>query len=164
MHEAVTFIRSYEAKILTGLRLSLFFLKRPSAWLLGVLVAAAAAYLTTTFDNIAKRISSAISLQVCRLGRSPAADNSRFTVLISPLSGDQNGSQTNHVVDTFRGERAFRVVPICESLSFDNSTDLETAEEDIIKRGVNLISRERADLLLFGEVILVDKNSPGLGY
>jgi len=48
----------------------------------------------------------------------------------------------------FLGEKGFLVVPICESLNFDFSTDLQTATDDVLQRAREVIKARHADLLL----------------
>jgi hypothetical protein len=57
----------------------------------------------------------------------------------------------------FLGERGFLVVPICESLNFDFSADLQTATDNALQRARDLIKAKHADLLLFGDVRERDK-------
>src|SRR5712691_8553846 len=99
-------------------------MKRPWAWALSVIAAAATAYFTTVFTDASKTVSAVVSDQFCRFRNSQTTDDSRFVILVSPLAGDTTGSQTARLIDSFRGERAFRVVPICDALTFDNSKDI----------------------------------------
>src|SRR5262249_48498536 len=79
------------------------------------------------------------------------------TILVSPLRGDPDGSHTERVIRAFQAEQGFLVIPTCESLGFDYSKELQTAEDETLQRAKDLIKAKHADLLLFGEVREQDK-------
>jgi tetratricopeptide (TPR) repeat protein len=130
-------------------------LKRPGAWMLGIVGTVAAGYVTATFTEMTKPLSRYLSEKACELRRASfVSDESRFTILVSPLGDDDsNGSHTRRLLGAFHGERGFRPVLICTTLGFDLAGDLQEAEEETVKRGADLIVRNRADLLIFGSVL-----------
>jgi hypothetical protein len=136
-------------------------IKRPAVWLLGVIgagaTAAATGYVTDFFKPIETFLSEKVTEKSCEYRQKPIANESQFTILISPLAHDPDGSHTERVMRAFLGEKGFLVVPICESLTFDFSTDVQTAADDALRRARDLIQARHADLLLFGDVRERDK-------
>ena len=134
------------------------WIKRPAVWLGGILAAAVATFVTTNLlTPVQTFLAKKTAEKACQLQETPISDESQFIILISPLKDDPDGSQTKYVKSAFHGERGFLVVPICESLAFDYSKDLQTAEDDTLQRAKDLIKARHADLLLFGEVGERDK-------
>jgi tetratricopeptide (TPR) repeat protein len=134
------------------------WIKRPAVWLGGFLVAAAGTYVTTNLMTpVQTFLAEKTAEKKCQYQQTPISDKSQFIVLVSPLKDDLDGSQTKYVKSAFHGEKGFLVVPICESLAFDYSKDLQTAEDDTLQRAKDLIKARHADLLLFGEVGERDK-------
>src|SRR5262245_23293609 len=135
-------------------------LRRPGAWMLGIVGTVAAGYLTATFTEMTKPLSRYLSEKACELGKaSLVSDETRFTILVSPLADDDaNGSHTRRLLGAFHGERGFRPVSICKTISFDFTKSLEEAEDEAVDRGAELIRQHRADLLIFGSVILPQKS------
>lgn len=140
------------------------FIKRPAAvWLLGIIGAGATAAATAKFTDLFKTVETFLSEKVaeksCEFRQKPIANDSQFIILISPLRYDPDGVHTEKVRSAFHGEKGFLVVPICESVGFDNSPgkDLQTAEDETRQHAWDLIKARHADLLLFGEVRERDK-------
>lgn len=148
-------LSKYVARVIRRLRP---ISKRSRLWFFGIVAGGVTTALTATFTDITKLVTAGISEKICRLRHSPTADETRFAILVSPLAGDTNGLHTAKVIAAFRGERAFRVISICESLALDNSRDLEIAEKDALTHAATLIRRDNADLLLFGQVLLADNS------
>ncbi|MGC2224793.1 MAG: hypothetical protein WA624_21730 [Methylocella sp.] len=136
-------------------------IKRPVAWLGGIIIAGLAAATTDHVKDFFKSAETSISEKVgelsCRYSQNPIANESQFTILVSPLAHDPDGSHTERVIRASLGEKGFLVVPICESLNFDFSRDLQTATDDALQRARELIKAKHADLLLFGDVRDRDK-------
>ena len=132
-------------------------IKRPAVWLGGILVAAVGTYATDAFKPIETFLSGKVAEKSCEYRQKPIADESQFTILVSPLANDPDRSHTERVMRAFLGEKGFLVVPICESLNFDFSMDLQTATYEAMQRARELIKAKRADLLLFGDVRERDK-------
>ena len=84
----------------------------------------------------------------CEYRQKEKSDGSQFKILVSPLARDPDRSHTERVMRAFLGEKGFLVVPICESLNFDFSTDLQTATDDVLQRAREVIKARHADLLL----------------
>ena len=131
------------------------WLSRPALWIGTIVLAAVAAALGSFFQD---RLFPQLQCEFQELGRTPA-DGGRFTVLVSRLSGDDDGSQTRRVVNALENERGFERVATCRSL--DNSLDTvpgSVADAESQRRGRDLLARLRADLLIWGEVSAPDKS------
>jgi hypothetical protein len=65
-------------------------IKRPSAWLLGILgagaTAAATGYVTDSFNPVETFFSEKVAELSCRYRQKPIANESQFTILVSPLA------------------------------------------------------------------------------
>jgi tetratricopeptide (TPR) repeat protein len=134
-------------------------LRRPLIWILGLFVASATAYFTPIIQDIAQPILSTVSEKICHLRRSPIQpEESKFTILVSPLSGDVSQKHTGQVFRAFLPEQGFRVFVICESLSFNDLNlfgppkDQTVIARETIAKGEMIIKKNLADLLLFGIV------------
>jgi tetratricopeptide (TPR) repeat protein len=133
-------------------------IKRPAVWLGGVLAVAAGTYVKTNLlTPLQTYVSEKTAEKVCQYQQTPISDESQFTILVSPLAYDPDRSQTERVMGAFLGEKGFLVVPICESLGFVYSKDLQTPNDETLQRARDLITARHADLLLFGEILERDK-------
>jgi hypothetical protein len=132
----------------------LSLLKSRIAWLVtGVSTLLYAQFAPLTKD-ITNPVFREISERVCEFRRAELPlDETRFTILISPLAADNEKWHTNLVVDALRTDKAFRPVIICQSLSVDDPNYPEAATDAAIKHGSNLIVNNHADLLIFGKVV-----------
>jgi tetratricopeptide (TPR) repeat protein len=136
-----------------------FLLKRPLLWVLAIVSGIAAGTFSPLIQDITSPVFKSVTQRVCEFRKTDAIpDESRFTILISPLTDDKSNWHTTRVVDALRADRAFRPIVICESLSFDDPADPEAGVEKAIARGAELITQHRADLLIFGKVVS-EKNS-----
>jgi hypothetical protein len=98
------------------------WIKRPAVWLGGILAAAIGTFVTTTLlTPVQTFLSKKTAEKACEYRQKPIANDSQFTILVSPLKYDQDGSHTEKVKSAFHGEKGFLVVPICESVAFDYS-------------------------------------------
>jgi tetratricopeptide (TPR) repeat protein len=132
-------------------------IKRPAVWLGGIIIAAAGTYVTSLLTPVGTFVSEKTAEISCRYHQKPIANGSQFTILVSPLGHDPDRSHTERVMRAFLGEKGFLVVPICKSLNFDFSADLQTATDAALQRASDLIKANHADLLLFGDVRERDK-------
>jgi hypothetical protein len=133
-------------------------IKRPVVWLGGILVAAAGTYATTNLlTPVQTFLSEKTAEKACQYRQKPISNESQFIILVSPLAHDPDRSHTERVMRAFLGEKGFLVVPICESLNFDYSTELQTTTDNALQRARDLIKTRHADLLLFGDVRERDK-------
>jgi tetratricopeptide (TPR) repeat protein len=141
---------------LTGL------LKRPVVWLLGILGTMATAYVTATLSDLTKPLQNYVSELSCEWRKaSLAPDEPKFTILVARLyKDDAEGTHTRRVFETFQGERGFRPVLLCDTLRFDfrPGEEIKQAEEATIKRGQDLIVQHKADLVIFGEVLVANNS------
>ncbi len=130
-------------------------IKRPAVWLGGIFTAAVATYVTSLLTPVGPWLSERAREKVCeyREYRQKAiADESQFTILVSPLAHDPDGSHTEKVMRAFFPPNGFHAVRICESLNFDFSKDTQAALNEALQRARDLIKTKHADLLLFGDV------------
>lgn len=127
-------------------------IKRPAVWLLGVIGTVATGWITDIFKPGETFISETVAELSCRYRQKPIANESQFTILVSPLAHDPDRSHTERVTRAFLGEEGFLTVPICDSLDFDLSKDSQSASDDTLQRARALINEKHADLLLFGYV------------
>jgi tetratricopeptide (TPR) repeat protein len=141
---------------LTGL------LKRPVVWLLGIVGTMATAYVTATLNDLTKPLQQYVSELSCELRKSSLApDEPKFTILVARLyKDDADGTHTRRVFETFQGERGFRPVLLCDTLRFDfrPGEEIRQAEDATIKRGRDLIVQHKADLVIFGEVLVANSS------
>ncbi|MDQ6870064.1 MAG: hypothetical protein M3178_17580 [Pseudomonadota bacterium] len=100
-------------------------------WIGGILTAALATFITTTLlAPVQTFLATKTAEKACQYQQTLISDKSQFIVLVSPLKYDADGSHTEKVTSAFHGEKGFLVVPICESVGFDYTKDLQTTEVD----------------------------------
>ena len=75
----------------------------------------------------------------------------QFAVLITRLAGDPDGSETQHLEEAFLGEKGFRRLTTCQSISLKGE-DQNAAEERAEAKADELRVVRSADLVLWGEV------------
>lgn len=92
--------------------------KRPSAWLLGVVGTVAGACVTDSLTPVKTFLFDKAAELSCQYRHKPISEESQFTILVSPLAHDPDESHTERVMRAFLGEEGFCVIPICESLNF----------------------------------------------
>ena len=133
-------------------------IKRPGVWALGILGTVATGYVTASLNDLTKSVGGYVSELSCQWRKpSLASDEPMFTILVAKLyKDDGEDTHTRRVFETFQGERGFRSVLLCDTLKFDfrPGEEIKQAEEATIKRGQGLIVQHKADLLIFGEVLL----------
>jgi hypothetical protein len=132
--------------------------KKLGVWLwgaigLGVVVAA-------YFGSVATEVLPAPRDLVC-LAREQfhkPAPGRQFTILISNLAGDPDGSQTKLVREIFYGQRALDVRSTCRVVTLNPiGGSLADAEVAALKEGRALLATWNADLLIWGEVKKADR-------
>jgi len=86
------------------------------------------------------------------------APGTHFTILISNLAGDTDGSQTDLVRDVFLGQRGVDARRTCRVVTLDaTGGSVADAEAEALAYGRGLLSEWNADLLIWGEVKNADK-------
>ena len=137
-------------------------LKRPAFWLLGIIGTVATGYFTATLNDLTRPLHGYVSELSCNWRKSSLASNEpKFTILVARLyKDDAEDSHTRRLFQTFQGERGFRPVLLCDTLRFDfrAGEEIQQAEEATIKRGQDLIVEHKADLVIFGEVVLANNS------
>jgi tetratricopeptide (TPR) repeat protein len=133
-------------------------IKRPGVWALGIAGTVATGYVTASLNDLTKSVGGYVSELSCQWRKpSLAPDEPKFTILVARLyKDDGEDTHTRRVFETFQGERGFRPVLLCDTLKFDfrPGDEIKQAEETTINRGRDLIVQHKADLLIFGEVLL----------
>ena len=84
-------------------------------------------------------------------GSLPAANSGQFTVLVTRLAGDPDGSETKHLLGAFLGERGFRRLTTCHVIEIKGE-DQNVAEQGAEAEADQLRAARGADLVLWGEV------------
>jgi hypothetical protein len=136
-------------------------LKKPIVWLLGIVVGILATSLTGILTKQLNLILEGISVAACNLSRaSPsAAEEKRFTVLISPFAGDEQNKVTTLVWRAFlQDTNIFRTIQICESFDIASNPDQDRAKQEFQSRSASIIKGYNADVLVLGAV------NPGAGF
>ena len=130
------------------------WIKRPAVWFGGILTAAIATFVRTSLlTPVQTFLSEKTAKKACQYWQKPVSNESKFVILVSPLTPDPDRSHTERVVRAFLGEKGFLVVPICESLNFDLSKDSQSAETEAVQRAWDLIKAKHADWLLFHKLV-----------
>ena len=122
--------------------------------ILGGIVAFIGAYVSGFLDRIIPDPETLICLAREQL-REPAP-GTQFTILLSDLQGDGDGTQTRHVAATFLDQSGLDVIRICGSLAIDRYGSQAAALEQAEQRGRDWLDRYNADLLIWGEVVKAD--------
>ena len=82
----------------------------------------------------------------------PKQPEGYFTLLVLNLENDPNGSHRNHVTDTFR-RRGLRYRTLNRSLvASPKAMDSVQIDVEHLEKGRQLLQKQNADLLIFGEV------------
>ena len=90
--------------------------------------------------------------------RAEPAPGTHFTILISNLAGDGDGSQTNRVREVFLGQRGLDVRSTCRVVVLDAlGVSIADAEAGAQTKGRALLEDWNADLLIWGEVKKADR-------
>ena len=84
-----------------------------------------------------------------RFGQAESPDPERFTVLITRLARDPDGTFTTHLLDAFRGARGFRRRESCVAVEAGRTDD---SEERAVAAAERMRVRHGADLVIWGEV------------
>jgi hypothetical protein len=108
-------------------------------------------------------VIGAVFAYVAFLHPVPPASGKRFAILVAKLDGDADGSQSRHVLNSLDAQfsapeqkRAIEVLSWPQTLTLD-AGDREAAIQGAEKRGREWLKRERADVLVWGEVGSRDK-------
>jgi hypothetical protein len=135
--------------------------KKVGTWLWGALGVGAflGGYAAAVFNEVAPAPRVAKEL-VCQLRewRAEPARGIQFTILISNLAGDGDGSQTNRVREIFLGQRGLDVRSTCRVVALDAiGGSVADAEAEALAEGRALLEDRNADLLIWGEVKKADQ-------
>jgi tetratricopeptide (TPR) repeat protein len=129
------------------------WIKRPAVWIGGVLAAAAGTYATTNLMTpVQTFLAEKTAEKACQYRQKPIANESQFTILVTPLAHDPDKLHTEKIMQALLSEEGFLAIPLCEPFNVDFLTDTQSARDDMRKRATALINEKKADLLLFGDV------------
>jgi hypothetical protein len=127
-------------------------IKRPAVWIFGIIGTVATGFVTDLFKPAETVISETVAELSCRYRQKPIANESQFTILVSPLAHDPDKLHTEKIMQALLSEEGFLAIPLCEPFNVDLITDTQSARDDMRKRAKALITEKQADLLLFGDV------------
>jgi tetratricopeptide (TPR) repeat protein len=138
-------------------------LRRRSTWFLGALFAVvgvaatdiAKSYFTAGFEHLVSTVRSTWEERACERREALVKnDDGLFTILLSPLQGDDSKrSRTERVGLAFLGQAGFRLITLCEPFGIDLSVELITSQIQASRRGEAILRERGADLLIFGRVL-----------
>jgi tetratricopeptide (TPR) repeat protein len=126
---------------------------KPSIWVSGIIVATLGSVLKgaiTPAVELAIRPVRAIACEIHHPRVPP--DPHKLTILVSPLAGDDDGSQFNLLSEALIRQDGFRAQPLCEQVDFDFSLPLDIAKTEAVKRAMTLTAAYQADVVMFGRV------------
>ena len=85
------------------------------------------------------------------------AEGTHFTVLVSQLDGDQDGKQTDHVVQSLAGASGIKILRDGRCLKVEEIGDIADNEASALAKGRVWLSDKHADLLVWGKVVEENK-------
>ena len=127
-------------------------------WLIGAVLGGVVAFIGAYVSGVLDRVIPDPGRLICMAReqlRAPAP-GTHFTILLSDLQGDGDGTQTRHVAAAFLDQSGLEVVRICGSLAMDRYGSQSAALEQAEQRGRDWLDRYNADLLIWGEVVKAD--------
>jgi tetratricopeptide (TPR) repeat protein len=140
-------------------------LRRPLIWVyvtVGLALTAAAAHFLQSqfsagFEKIAELSASVVRDWTCQHGKaSIKLSDDKFTILVSRLQGDSNGTKTDEIFTALLGKGGVHLLEICESLQIDARGEYVTGLTKAMERGRDILKERHADLILFGKVVVTD--------
>ena len=124
---------------------------------LGALVAAYAAAFAYELLPAPKQFASDMVCRARHFFQEPAP-GSQFTILISNLSGDTDGRQTDRIWDAFIGQRGVDVRRTCRVVALGSiDSSMADAEAKALAEGHALLEEQNADILIWGKVNKADE-------
>ena len=143
-------------------------LRRPATWVwvtLGVALSGATAHvlqsrISAGFEHVADASTSVAKELWCqhRNASTKLSDN-RFTILVSPLQGDPNRTQTEEMIDALMGQGGVQLLRVCQSLQIDTEGERVIGLIRAIEQGQAILKERHADLILFGKVSAIDNSA-----
>jgi len=140
-------------------------LRRHATWLcvtVGLALSAAAAHFLQSqfsagFEKAADLTASFWDERTCQHRKaSIKLSDDNFTILVSRLKGDANGTQTQEIITALGEQGVAQVVPVCPSLQIDVGGEYLTEKINAFDRGKGILKEWRADLILFGKFSATD--------
>jgi len=140
-------------------------LRRPAIWVyvtVGLALSAAAAHFLQSqfsagFEKAADLTASVVEEWMCQHRKaSIKLSDDKFTILISRLQGDSNGTQTEEIFTALVGKGGVQLLQVCQSLQIDAGGEYVAGLIKAIERGKDILKEWHADLILFGKVAATD--------
>jgi len=138
--------------------------RRSWTWLTGILIAAFAALLGGYATGLLGEVFPSPTELACRFQEWGAVDDAepvsgpKFTILLSRLDRDTDGSQTRHIVYALERQATLEVIPTCRVLRIEpHGNRLSEARIESEKLGRQWLKKSGADLLIWGEVTKADQ-------
>lgn len=140
-------------------------LRRPAIWVyvtVGLALSGAAAtflqsQFSAGFEKAADLSASVVKEWTCQHRKaSIKLSDDLFTILVSPLQGDSNGTQTEEIFTALVGRGGVQLVRVCQSLQIDARGEYVTGLITAIDQGKDILKERHADLILFGKVSATD--------
>ena len=124
-----------------------------TTWLLGIFIAALAAFLTASFSGIFQTLIPSPEEIICSVGRyfEPAASNSDYAVIIASFENDPNNEFRNALVSKIRERTGLPVMTTCQTITIDTSGDRDEAGEIAEEYGTKILKNRNANIMLWGE-------------
>jgi hypothetical protein len=132
-------------------------------WLVTIVVDAFATLLGTYSLGLLNEVFPPAGELACQLREWWARDakpvaGPKFTILVSQLDRDTDGSQTRHVVYALERQAALEVITTCKMLRIETNGALLSKERIEAERlGRQWLENNVADLLIWGEVTKADQ-------
>jgi tetratricopeptide (TPR) repeat protein len=135
-------------------------LRRPITWVyvtIGIALSGAAAHFLQSkfiagFERANQLSAEFVENVGCqRQKASLKLSDDLFTMLVSRLQGDTNGTKTDKISFAL-AQGGFQLFKICQSLQIDVGNEFLTEQINAIERGKALVKEWKADLLIFGKV------------
>jgi len=140
-------------------------LRRPAIWVyvtVGLALSGATAHflqsrISAGFEKAADLSTSFVEEWRCQHRKaSIKLSDDNFTILVSRLKGDANGTQTEEIITALGEQGGAQVVKVCPSLQIDVGGEYLTEKIKAFDRGKDILKEWRADLILFGKVSATD--------
>ncbi len=137
-------------------------LKTPLTWIyvtIGLALSAAAGHFLQShflagFEKAAGFSASVVEGWTCqRRKASIKLSDQEFSVLVSPLQGDPNGTQTAKIFVALAGRGDIQLLQVCQSLQIHIGDEYVTEQIKAVQRGRDILKEWHADLILFGKVV-----------
>ena len=87
----------------------------------------------------------------------PPAGGTHFTILVCDLTGDDDGKQTQHVVDALTGQAGIHASQFGRRLAIEDHGDIADNIAAAENKGRDWLAEQNADILIWGRVKKADE-------